>query len=85
MPESGCGSLAFAAGADASKITGVYGGKGSDTIIGNDIGNVLIGFEGNDTMVGNGGNDELAATRDFSPAIGGTSELAGSEESMNGG
>lgn len=65
-------TVTLAAGSDASKVTGVYGGLGNDSITGNDQANILIGGTGNDTLIGNGGNDELAATRDFSPAIAGT-------------
>lgn len=60
------------AGATAQKIIGVYGGAGNDLLIGNEEGNILIGFDGNDTVVGNGGADHLTSNRDFSPAIAGT-------------
>lgn len=61
----------------ASTITGVYGGKGNDTLIGNAQDNVLIGFDGNDTLIGNGGNDQLNANRDFSPSMPGAANVAG--------
>ena len=41
-------------------IENAVGGKGADTIIGNDLANFLRGGLGNDTLIGNGGNDKLA-------------------------
>lgn len=65
-------AVQLAANNTATKISAVYGSQGNDSIIGNELANALIGFGGSDTLLGNGGGDELAATRDFSPAIAGT-------------
>lgn len=71
-------NVTLAAGAtDASKIIGIYGGKGNDTLIGNSQDNFLVGGDGSDTLIGNGGNDQLNANRDFSPAMPGSSNTAG--------
>ncbi len=70
-------NVTLAAGGDNTKIIGVYGGKGNDTLIGNNADNFLIGFEGDDTLVGNGGNDQLNANRDFSPSMPGPVNVAG--------
>lgn len=59
-------------GSTADRVIALRGGAGNDTLIGNAQGNLLIGGAGNDTLIGNGGNDQLNATRDFSPAIAGT-------------
>ncbi|WP_208860676.1 DUF4214 domain-containing protein, partial [Pseudovibrio ascidiaceicola] len=37
----------------------VFGGKGNDTITGNDKNDILVGGEGNDTIYGNAGNDTI--------------------------
>ena len=42
-----------------SYIDNATGGSGNDTIIGNDVANVLKGGAGNDTLSGGGGNDTL--------------------------
>lgn len=70
-------NVTLAAGGDSTKIVGVYGGKGNDTLIGNDVGNILIGGDGNDTIVGNGGDDQLNANRDFAPSMPGATNTAG--------
>mgnify|MGYP001807031647 CR=1 FL=1 len=70
-------NVTLAAGGDSSKIVGVYGGKGSDTLIGNAVGNVLIGGDGDDTLVGNGGDDQLNANRDFAPSMPGPTNTGG--------
>lgn len=40
-------------------IENAVGGKGADTIIGNDLANQIAGGAGYDTLIGNGGNDSL--------------------------
>jgi hypothetical protein len=70
-------NVTLAAAGDATKVVGVYGGKGSDTLIGNAVGNVLIGGDGDDTLVGNGGDDQLNANRDFSPSMPGPVNTGG--------
>lgn len=70
-------NVTLAAGGDNTKIIGVYGGKGNDTLIGNNADNILVGFEGDDTIIGNGGNDQLNANRDFSPSMPGPTNVAG--------
>ncbi len=48
------GSFVIAAG---TQIENAFGGAGNDTLIGNDLGNVLRGNGGADTLTGNGGAD----------------------------
>lgn len=48
------GSFVIAAGV---QIENAFGGAGNDTLIGNDLGNVLRGNGGADTLTGNGGAD----------------------------
>lgn len=48
------GSFVIAAGV---QIENAFGGSGNDTLIGNDLGNVLRGNGGSDTLTGNGGAD----------------------------
>ncbi len=69
-------NVTLASGSNA-QIIGVYGGSGNDTLIGNDAGNILIGFEGSDTVVGNGGADQLNANRDFAPSVPGPVNAGG--------
>jgi hypothetical protein len=69
-------NVTLASGAN-TQIIGVYGGSGNDTLIGNDAGNILIGFEGSDTVVGNGGADQLNANRDFAPSLPGPANAGG--------
>jgi hypothetical protein len=70
-------NVTLAAGGDSSKIIGVYGGLGNDTLVGNEADNILLGGGGNDTLIGNGGNDQLNANRDFSPSMPGPTNVAG--------
>ena len=42
-----------------SYIDNAIGGSGNDTIIGNEIANVLNGGAGNETITGGGGNDTI--------------------------
>jgi Ca2+-binding RTX toxin-like protein len=65
------------AGGANTQITGVYGGAGNDTLIGNNVGNILVGGAGNDNIVGNGGDDQLNANRDFSPSMPGLTNVGG--------
>ena len=49
-------------------IQNATGGAGNDTIIGNDVDNVLSGGGGNDTIVGGGGIDTAAYTGTITPS-----------------
>ncbi|MBF9061234.1 hypothetical protein HKCCSP123_18795, partial [Rhodobacterales bacterium HKCCSP123] len=50
------GGFTIAAGASIENATG---GGGADTIIGNDLGNVIQGLQGNDWLEGGGGDDVI--------------------------
>lgn len=65
-------SVTLAAAKTADTVLAVYGGKGNDNLIGNAKDNYFIGGAGDDILIGGAGNDQLNATRDFSPAIAGT-------------
>jgi Ca2+-binding RTX toxin-like protein len=55
---AGSGSTGFTGGFGGS-IENLTGGSGNDTLIGNNVGNVLNGGAGNDTLDANGGPDTL--------------------------
>ncbi len=65
------------AGGDSTKIIGLKGSPGNDTLIGNNADNILLGFGGDDTLIGNGGNDQLNANRDFAPGMPGGTNVGG--------
>ena len=44
---------------ESLNVENVIGGQGGDTIIGNDLDNLLIGGDGSDTLEANGGSDHL--------------------------
>ena len=56
---TGQGTGGDAAGDTYANIEGLFGGKGDDTLTGNDLSNLLVGGAGNDTLYGGGGNDTL--------------------------
>jgi hypothetical protein len=57
---------------DPTAVTAVVGSVGNDNIVGNDKGDLLIGFGGTDTITGGNGNNEMYAVLDTTPAYGGT-------------
>ncbi len=57
--ETGLGTLGDALGDSAANVTGIIGGKGNDTLIGNAAGNDLRGGAGNDELHGRDGYDNL--------------------------
>ncbi|HET8822828.1 MAG TPA: hypothetical protein VFM57_14890 [Thermoleophilaceae bacterium] len=49
----------------AADVEAIYGGFGSDLLVGNDAPNLIRGGAGNDEIIGNGGMDELMGEADI--------------------
>ncbi len=49
-------------GIELVNIARIDGGRGNDTLIGDDGANILVGGDGNDTLIGNGGDDTFLVT-----------------------